>query len=84
MNKKVYDRLIAKKAVAQKDDMELRKSMIKNLCKTEDEEEIKNLMSSLAPYLKNKMRPILFMGGDKDTIRSETIVAISKKRRIKN
>jgi hypothetical protein len=81
VNKKVYDRLIAKKASIHKEDMELQKSMIKTLCKTEDEEEIKNLMSSLAPYLRNKMRPILFMGGDKDTIRGETITTINKMMR---
>ena len=35
-------------------------------------------MGKLAPYLRKKMRPILFMGGDKTIIRSETISSINK------
>ena len=46
--------------------------------KTKDEKEIKKLMSKLASYLQNKLRPFLVMGADKNTIRSETIAAINK------
>jgi hypothetical protein len=61
VNKKVYDRLIAKKATTQKEDIELWKSMLKTSCNIEDVEEIEKLMKSLAPYLQNKMRPIMLM-----------------------
>lgn len=70
-------RLIAKKAPVREEDMELQKSMIRTMCKTKDEE-IKKLMGKLEPYQPNKMRPILFMGGDKYTIRSETDATINK------
>ena len=35
-------------------------------------------MGKLAPYLQKKMRPILFMGSDKNVISSKTIAAINK------
>ena len=51
VNKEVYNKLIAKKALVREEDMEFQKSMIRIMCKTKDEEEIKKLMSKLAPYL---------------------------------
>lgn len=52
--------------------------MLKASFNTKDEEELKNLMNNLAPYLRNKTRPILFMARNKDTIKEETQVAINK------
>ena len=78
VNPKFYDRLIERKAPVMEEDMELWKSMIRTMCKTEDEEQVKKLMGKLAPYLRNKIRPILFMGSDTDVIRSETIATINK------
>lgn len=51
VNRKVYDRLTTKKATTKEEDLELQKSMIKISCNTEDEEELKKLLSNLAPYL---------------------------------
>ena len=36
------------------------------------------MTKKLAPYLRSKMGPFLFMGGEKNVIRSETIVAINQ------
>ena len=46
VNQKVYDRLIAKKALVYEDDMELQKSMLRTMCKIDDEEEIKKLITN--------------------------------------
>ena len=54
VNQKVYDKLIAKKAPVQEDDMELQKSMIRTMCKTEDGEEIKKLIGNLHPIYETK------------------------------
>lgn len=56
VNQKVYDRLIEKKALAREEDIELEKSMLRIICKIDDEEEIKRLLNNLAPYLRNKVR----------------------------
>ena len=52
--------------------------MKRTICKTDDEEEVKRLLNNLEPYLRNKVRPILFRVGEKDYIRSETIATISQ------
>ena len=52
--------------------------MLRTICKNDDEEEIKRLLNNLAPYLRNKVRPFLFMVGEKEKFRNETIVAISQ------
>ena len=57
VNQKVYDRLIEKKAPKREEDLELWKSMLITICKTNDEEDIKRLLNNLAPYLRNKVRP---------------------------
>ena len=51
INQKVYERLIQKKAPAREEYLELRKSMLRTICKTNDEEEIKRLLNNLEPYL---------------------------------
>lgn len=78
INQKLYERLIEKKAPTREEDLELWNSMIRNICKTDDEDEIKRLLNNLAPYLRNKFRPILFMIGEKDKLRSETVVVINQ------
>lgn len=78
MNQKVYDIPIEKKAPAREEDIEIQNSMIRKIFKTNDEEEIKRLLKNLAPYLRNKVRPFLFMVGEKEKIRSETMGAISQ------
>lgn len=78
INQKVYERLIEKKAPTREEDLELWKSMLRTICKTDDEDEIKRLLNNLKPYLKNKLRPFLFMIGEKDKLRSETTIAISQ------
>lgn len=84
VNQKVYERLVEKKALAREEDLELQKSILRTICnlrticKTGDEEEIKRLLNNLAPYLRNKVRPFLFMVGEKDKLRSETVAAISQ------
>lgn len=78
VNHKVYEKLIKKKDLAREEDLELQKSMIRKICKTDDEEEFKRLLNNLALYLRNKVRPFLFMVGEKDKLRSETMVAISQ------
>lgn len=77
-NIELTDRLTAKKAATKEEDLELQKSMLNISYNTEDEEELKKLLNSLAPYLKNKMRPILFITREKDTIRTETHSTIDK------
>ena len=68
VSQKVYDRLIEKKALAREEDLELQKSMIRTICKIDNEEEIEKLMNNLAPYLRNKVRPFLFMMGEKENL----------------
>ena len=51
MNQKIYDRLLAKKALVHEEDMELLKSLLRTMCKINDEDEIKKLMKKLATYL---------------------------------
>ena len=52
--------------------------MLRTICKTDDEEEIKIFLNNVASYLRNKLRPFLFMVGEKDKLRSETAAAISQ------
>lgn len=78
VNQKFYDRLIEKKAPAREEDIELQKSMIRTICKTDEEEEVKRLLNNMAPYLRNKVRPFLFMVGEKEKIRSEIVTAINR------
>ena len=52
--------------------------MIRTICKIDDEEEVKKLLNNLAPCLKNKVRPFLFMVGEKEKIRSEMTMPISQ------
>ena len=54
VNQKVYERLIEKKAPAREEDLEFWKFVIRTICKIDNEEEIKNLMNNLVPYLRNK------------------------------
>ena len=64
VKKKVYERLINKKTHVREEDLELHKSMLRTICKTDDEGEIKRLLNNLTPYLRNKLRPFLFMVGE--------------------
>ena len=52
--------------------------MIRTICKTSDEKEVKILLNNLAPYLRNKVRPFLFRVGWKDKTRNETMETISQ------
>ena len=52
--------------------------MIRTICKIDNEEEIKRLLNNVALYLRNKLRPFLFMVGEKDKLRSETMDTISQ------
>lgn len=72
VNKKVYDRLVEKKAGTTNEDLELQKSMLKISCNTKKEKELKELLSNLNPYLLNKMRPIFLMVREKEILRLET------------
>ena len=53
VNQKVYVKLIEKKAPKIEEDLELWKSMLRTICKTNEKEEIKRLLSNLAPYMRN-------------------------------
>ena len=52
--------------------------MLRTIYKTDDEDEIKRLLNNLTPYLRNKLRLFLFMAGEKDNLRKETTIAISR------
>ena len=78
MNQKVYEKLVNKKEPVHEEDMELWKSMLRTMCKIDDEDEIKKLIKKLAPYLQSKMRPFLFMGEEESVIRSETTTTINQ------
>lgn len=55
--------------------------MLRTMCKIDDEDEIKKLMKKLAPYLRSKMRPFLFIGGENNFITRKNKVAINKMMR---
>ena len=50
--------------------------MIRTILQTDNEKEIERLMNNLAPYLRNKVRPFLFMVGEKEKLRNETKTTI--------
>ena len=47
INQNVYSRVIEKKVPTREEDIELQKSMIRTICKTDDEEEFRNLLRRL-------------------------------------
>ena len=61
--------------------------MLRKLCKIDSEEHLESLLRSLKPYLRNKMRAILIMGGNYEEVNKITeprIVKIITKLKIYN
>ena len=68
----LYNRLRNRKSTFVEEDKKIRINMVKNLCSVNNEEEIIVILKGIEPFLRNKKRYILLIGGNYEDVNKET------------